>query len=936
MVATGANSFNKPPNYYQLLGVASKANANDLKPSFRTLVTQWHPSKHPQDEEEAQEKLRVINHAFETLSNQVKRQIYDHMRAGTECRSMGVKLDTTHIKPHNVIPKEFLIAPLGCVDRFARVVGQNLVMQSREDDISKNFTEFYWNCKFSLWFSDQTSTCRLSCQQWTTQGVDLKRQGGHAKQLMYLNSLFEDGAKEDREKEAATTITASQDIARCNLNVTPSPFAAGAFRFESSHYPGRYLALRDDGPILMSAKDPDTSGDVMDFLLVDWSQAFKFMTITEVIKGAVENLGGAQGAFVKLKDVKSDHSLKLFFQQVMQCSLWSNGEFETFFEAHHKEWDFSSGRVRFRPGGPFDKHGRYDDGVALQATKSSEQTAAEAKKAPSAPVGPSAATVSTSHGELARKLRASRDPVEITKLVMAAAGDELTRLPVSAWSHALQHLGDASTEQALQLVSARRRFLMALPMMLGEGAGREKEKTKDGASRAGDIDIRTLLQMKKSVLAMKNADLESECEGALESIAGVAGARIRHMPSEVTLDALPGLISLPMSWRYVDEQLEDAVTALLKKHKPGAFLPTLKAAAGLRLAKQPLEILENLASWEIKNMNTSVASSAATVLLGVAESGIESELVFEKLRPPLLQRLAVGDLVQIVAAMAEHSDDEEALKAPLQGRVIVSGPALAAVPAAHMVRLAKAVSNSKVLSDLAIGPIAGAAANNLSAWPLEAIAELLLVVSTADGEAKPVSSSPGAKKLFARVDQEAAPRVRTETVDLAVMLKVVVGAAAAAGQCRGILEAAAMKAIVRVKEMKSEQLMLLTQGVLPLGKSHPVVVELLSHWTTSMADPATSLRVADDIAQLAMLVALVAPDQVTLFYVLGMRIQELAEFLSDTGLAALETAFPGGGGPNFPSKSEMMEALAARKAQKTSGEARDRSRSRSRSPRRRD
>jgi len=297
----------------------------------------------------------------------------------------------------------------------------------------------------------------------------------------------------------------------------------------------------------------------------------------------------------------------------------------------------------------------------------------------------------------------------------------------------------------------------------------------------------------------------------------------------------------------------------------------------------------------------------------VAEVGLEGMEVVSFLRPPFLQRLAIGDLVNIVAALAEHGIDAELLMAPLQTRVIVSGPALAAVAPAQLLRLAKAASSSQVLADCAIGPVAGAAANALARWPVESVAELLLVVATADGISKPVATTPGSKKLFARVEEFLAPLLESKNLELPVLLKVVIGAGAAAGQCRRVLDIAARRAIVHVHDMRLDQAMLLTQGVLPLGGSHPVVVELLNYWTQTMANPKggiASIPEPDDIAQLAMLAAMVAPNFTNLFYVIGIRLQETRAKLTEAGRGTLAAAFPGGGGPDFPGKEQLLAILA--------------------------
>lgn len=66
-------------NYYEVLGVDSKASAADIKKAYRKLVRKYHPdvSKDP----DAVAKTSEINIAYETLSDENKRAEYDDMLA---------------------------------------------------------------------------------------------------------------------------------------------------------------------------------------------------------------------------------------------------------------------------------------------------------------------------------------------------------------------------------------------------------------------------------------------------------------------------------------------------------------------------------------------------------------------------------------------------------------------------------------------------------------------------------------------------------------------------------------------------------------------------------------------------------------------------------------------------------------------------------------
>ncbi|ESO87617.1 hypothetical protein LOTGIDRAFT_179278 [Lottia gigantea] len=66
--------------YYELLGVARDANAEDLKKSYRKLALKWHPDKNPDCLEEATEQFRLVQQAYEVLSDPQERAWYDNHR----------------------------------------------------------------------------------------------------------------------------------------------------------------------------------------------------------------------------------------------------------------------------------------------------------------------------------------------------------------------------------------------------------------------------------------------------------------------------------------------------------------------------------------------------------------------------------------------------------------------------------------------------------------------------------------------------------------------------------------------------------------------------------------------------------------------------------------------------------------------------------------
>lgn len=63
-------------DYYEVLGVAKTATADEIKKAYRKKAIQYHPDKNPGDKE-AEEKFKEAAEAYEVLSDPQKRQQYD-------------------------------------------------------------------------------------------------------------------------------------------------------------------------------------------------------------------------------------------------------------------------------------------------------------------------------------------------------------------------------------------------------------------------------------------------------------------------------------------------------------------------------------------------------------------------------------------------------------------------------------------------------------------------------------------------------------------------------------------------------------------------------------------------------------------------------------------------------------------------------------------
>ena len=76
-------------DYYEVLEVSRSCSATELKKSYRKLAMKYHPDRNP-DNKEAEEKFKIVNEAYQVLSDEEKRSIYDRYgKAGLEGQGMG-------------------------------------------------------------------------------------------------------------------------------------------------------------------------------------------------------------------------------------------------------------------------------------------------------------------------------------------------------------------------------------------------------------------------------------------------------------------------------------------------------------------------------------------------------------------------------------------------------------------------------------------------------------------------------------------------------------------------------------------------------------------------------------------------------------------------------------------------------------------------------
>jgi DnaJ-class molecular chaperone len=73
-------------DYYKVLGVGRNASQDEIQKAYRDLARKYHPDLNP-DDRKAKDKFQEVQTAFDVLSDQQKRELYD--RYGSSFETMG-------------------------------------------------------------------------------------------------------------------------------------------------------------------------------------------------------------------------------------------------------------------------------------------------------------------------------------------------------------------------------------------------------------------------------------------------------------------------------------------------------------------------------------------------------------------------------------------------------------------------------------------------------------------------------------------------------------------------------------------------------------------------------------------------------------------------------------------------------------------------------
>ncbi|CAJ1373414.1 unnamed protein product [Effrenium voratum] len=858
-------------DHYGALEVAEDADEKDIKKAYRKLVLKWHPDKHPEGRDQAEEKIRAINNAYETLSNATKRSTYDAQRQALlrQKRGQGPDMQAANLAPRQRIPREFMLQPIGFPDKFVRYASERAMSQcevnSRADARLDGkggldqFVPFFRAAKLSLWWlPDVNNMCRIRALEARTRSsagekVVAGRPGG-----FNLGFEIEVGRDSDLKLMEAGKGELNDNV---NFIVVSSPLYDHAFRFEAATKRGYFLAFRPPTSLRMIPYNggPLPNKMVIDFTLVDFQAMFKFIDIEEVLRPVIE----AKGGWVPLDQVKTDANVTAYFGNILQKPMWDDDDFQSYFEGHFEMWEF-------RTEGPAVRLRGVDErlGYALERVKDADEAAA----------------------------------------LVISAGEELKRLH---WRYilpafeALQRNASEEISCVVQRMEAHRRLLGAVGTMLQSEAdfaslarlARLLQPLTEGHS-AKDVAQRSLeasTALAKVVLARAKAT-ES---GQLADVVKLEDLKvILSLPGMSSCDSLARITSPPLSEAPLEKILE---------------LVSAAASSATPLARE----VGHLALQKVSGFGAS-GSAVTSVVLALAHSGLllDSCAALLGQRGPVLK---AEELASAVAAIGEKGFEGPEL---VEACGHLGG--LGLLPAPRLLGLALAATKSEA--------VAKVLHRSATLDALEAVRLLLALTKPKNTGQVPEVPGPVWAQLLKKAADVVRPAL--PELPAAELIRLALAAKSHALEGKELLETVAKEALKRLAELPQAHLLLLTQGLISLGGRHPCLQQICGYWSEVLSEEATSSDnvskrrkemergqslSGDQVAKLAQVLEPITADVgpalfQKLFKSITQRVQSLARSLPAASRAAILEQVKRGEGIGCwePGRQKLRQALEKR------------------------
>lgn len=93
-------------DYYAVLNIAPSASMSEIKVAYKTMAVKFHPDKNINDRDDAEIRFKMIQEAYNTLSDKTSRANYDktyrHKQIQTDTDGYEVEIDEFGIPIHSM------------------------------------------------------------------------------------------------------------------------------------------------------------------------------------------------------------------------------------------------------------------------------------------------------------------------------------------------------------------------------------------------------------------------------------------------------------------------------------------------------------------------------------------------------------------------------------------------------------------------------------------------------------------------------------------------------------------------------------------------------------------------------------------------------------------------------------------------------------------
>ena len=144
-------------DYYELLEISRNSDKGTIKKAYRQMAMKFHPDKNPGNNE-AEEKFKAINEAYQVLSDEEKRSLYDRYgKAGLEGRSQRSSGFSGGFEDLGSVFEEMFGSSFGggsSRKRQSKTYNYNLDVTV---DVSLEFNEAVFGCKKEINYKYKTA-----------------------------------------------------------------------------------------------------------------------------------------------------------------------------------------------------------------------------------------------------------------------------------------------------------------------------------------------------------------------------------------------------------------------------------------------------------------------------------------------------------------------------------------------------------------------------------------------------------------------------------------------------------------------------------------------------------------------------------------------------------------------------------------------------------